>query len=204
MIDCGAIRPSSSPFSSNVVIVRNKDGTIRLCIDFRKLNKRTIRDAYAILKIENTLHLLAGSKYFSTLDLKAGYWQVGMKESDKCKTAFSVGPLSFFAYHRMPFGLTNAPATLQRLMERCMGEINLQECLIYLEDIIIFSSTFKEHLERLEHVFHPLSEHNLKLKASKCSFFKKQVKYLGHIVSENGVHADPDKIEAVRSWPEPK
>ena len=96
------------------------------------------------------MDVLSGSKYFSKLDLKAGYWQVGIKESDKYKTAFSVGPLGFYECNRMAFGLTNAPATFQRLIERCMGDIHLKECLIYLDDIIIYSQTFEEHLHRLE------------------------------------------------------
>ena len=118
MLEIGAIRDSKSPFSSNVVIVRKKDGTIRFCIDYRKLNQRTIKDAYAIPRIDDTLHLLAGAKYFSTLDLKSGYWQVELKEVDKAKTAFQVGSLGFYECNRMPFGLCNALATFQRLMER--------------------------------------------------------------------------------------
>ena len=146
--EVGAIRESTSPFSSNVVFDRKKDGTIRFCIDYRKLNQRTTKDAYPIPRIDDTLHPLAGSKFFSTLDLKSGYWQVELRESDKPKTAFQVGSRGFFECNRMPFGLCNAPATFQRLMERCIGALNLRECLIYLGDIIIFSPTFGEHLER--------------------------------------------------------
>ena len=204
MIEIGAIRESSSPYSSNVVIVRKKDGTIRFCIDYRKLNSRTVRDAYAIPRIDDTLHLLAGAKYFSKLDLKSGYWQVELNEDDKAKTAFQAGPLGFFECNRMPFGLCNAPATFQRLMERCMGDINLRDCLIYLDDIIIFSSSFEEHLSQLDSVFTRLQEHNLKLKPSKCEFFRNQVVYLGHVVSEEGIQTDPSKIDAVKSWPVPK
>lgn len=203
MIEADAIRPSDSPYSSNVVIVRKKDGTIRFCIDYRKLNLRTIKDAYAIPRIEDTLHLLAGSRHFSTLDLKAGYWQVELKEEDKCKTAFQVGTLGFYECNRMPFGLCNAPATFQRLMERCMGDLNLRECLIYLDDIIIFSETFDAHLDRLEAVFDRLRQHNLKLKPSKCEFFKTEVTYLGHIVSADGIKTDPGKINAIKDWPVP-
>ena len=187
MLQAGAIRESESPFSSNVVIVRKKDGTIRLCVHFRKLNNRTVLDAYAIPRVEDSLHLLAGSKYFSKLDLRSGYWQVELEEDDKCRTAFQVGNLGFIEFNRMPFGLCNAPATFQRLMERCMGEMNLRDCLIYLDDIIIFSSNFEEHLEKLQAVFQRLSNNNLKLKGSKCEFFKSQVSYLGHIVSEEGI-----------------
>ena len=168
MLQAGAIRPSQSPYSSNVVIVRKKDGSIRFCVDFRKLNSKTIKDAYAIPRVEDSLHLLAGAKYFTKLDLRSGYWQVEIDERDKAKTAFQVGTLGFFEFHRMPFGLCNAPATFQRLMERCMGDMNLRDCLIYLDDVIIFSATFEEHLNRLEAVFSRLKEHNLKLKASKC------------------------------------
>ena len=204
MLEIGVIRPSSSPFSSNVVIVRKKDGSIRFCIDYRKLNSRTRKDAQAIPRIDDTLHLLAGAKYFSKLDLKAGYWQVELKEEDKAKTAFQVGPLGFYECNRMPFGLCNAPATFQRLMERCMGDINLRDCLVYLDDIIIFSHSFQEHLGHLEAVFERLQEQNLKLKPSKCEFFRDQVLYLGHIVSQAGIQTDPAKIEAVKSWPIPQ
>ena len=204
MLQGDVIRNSESPFSSNVVIVRKKDGTIRFCVDFRKLNNRTIKDAYAIPRIEDTLHLLAGTKYFSKLDLRSGYWQVEVAEEDKHKTAFQVGTLGFFEFNRMPFGLCNAPATFQRLMERCMGDMNLRDCLIYLDDIVVFSATFEEHLERLEAVFERLQTNHLKLKASKCEFFRRQITYLGHVVSENGIQADPTKIEAVTRWPEPK
>ena len=153
MLKIGAIRESKSPWSSNVVIVRKKDGTIRFCIDFRKLNQRTKKDAYGIPKVEDTLHLLSGSRFFSKLDLKSGYWQVEVKEEDKEKTAFQVGSLGFYECNRMPFGLCNAPATFQRLMERCMGDLNLRDCLIYLDDIIIFSEDIETHIERLDAVY---------------------------------------------------
>ena len=203
MMEAGAIRPSTSPYSSNVVIVRKKDGTIRFCVDFRKLNSKTITDASAIPRVEDTLHLLAGAKYFTKLDLRSGYWQVEIKEEDKEKTAFQVGTMGFYEFNRMPFGLCNAPATFQRLMERCMGEINLRDCLIYLDDIFIFSSTVEEHLERLEAVFSRLAQHNLKLKASKCEFLRSRVTYLGHVVSEDGIETDPEKTEAIKTWSVP-
>ena len=169
------------------------------------MNNKTVKDAdaYSLPRIEETIDTLAGSKYFSKLDLRSGYWQVGVKEADKHKTAFSVGPLGFFECNRMAFGLTNAPATFQRLMERCMGELHLKECLIYLDDIIIFSKSFDEHLLRLENVFRQLEEHGLKLKSSKCEFFRTKVQYLGHIVSDQGIQTDPDKIAALKQWPTP-
>ena len=203
MLDAGAIRESQSPFSSNVVLVCKKDGSLRFCIDYRKLNNRTVKDAYYLPRIEETIDTLSGSKYFSKLDLRSGYWQVGVKESDKMKTAFLVGPLGFFECNRMAFGLCNAPASFQRLMERCMGELHLRECLIYLDDIIIFSKTFDEHLVRLANVFRQLEVHGLKLKGSKCEFFQRQVNYLGHIVSDAGIHTDPDKIAVLKEWKPP-
>lgn len=193
MLEADAIRPSQSPYSSNVVLVRKKDGSLRFCIDFRKLNSRTVRDAYTLPRIDDTIDTLIGAKYFSKLDLRSGYWQVEIEEDSKHKTAFTVGNMGFYECNRMAFGLTNAPATFQRLMERCMGELNLKECLIFLDDILIFSETFEEHLERLEAVFSRLKQHGLKLKPSKCEFFKTSVTYLGHVVSQIGVQTDPDK-----------
>jgi hypothetical protein len=182
------------------VIVRKKDGKIRFCIDFRKLNQRTKKDAFAIPRIEDTLQLLSGSQYFSKLDLKSGYWQVEVREEDKEKTAFQVGSgLGFYECNRMPFGLCNAPATFQRLMERCMGHMNLRDCLIYLDDIIIFSKDVETHIKRLDAVFGKLAEYNLTIKPSKCEFFKTQTTYLGHVISKDGIQADPEKIRAVKS-----
>ena len=153
MIEAGAIQPSKSPFSSNLVLVRKKDGSLRFCIDFRKLNGRTVKDAYTLPRIDDTMDTLLGAKYFSKLDLRSGYWQVEMKEEDKEKTAFTVGNLGFYKCNRMAFGLTNAPVTFQRLMERSMGELNLKECHMFLDDILIFSESFDEHLSRLDAVF---------------------------------------------------
>ena len=128
MIEAGAIKPSTSQYSSNVVIVIKKDGTIRFSEDFRKSNNKTIKDAYAIPGVDGTVHLLAGAKYFTKLDLRSGYWQVEIKDEDKKKTAFRVGTMGFYEFNRMPFGLCKAPATFQRMMEHCMGEVNLRDC----------------------------------------------------------------------------
>ena len=203
MLDAGAIRPSNSPFSSNIVLVRKKDNSLRFCIDFRRLNARTVPDAYSIPRVDETFDSLAGSKFFSKLDLRSGYWQVPIREEDKFKTAFSVGPLGFYECNRMAFGLTNAPSTFQRMIERCMGVHNLRDCLIFLDDIIVFSKTFEDHCEKLEAVFECLKKHNLKLKGSKCEFFRDRVQYLGHIVSASGVETDADKISALKDWPVP-
>lgn len=203
MLDLGVIQKSESPYASNVVLVRKKSGELRFCIDLRRLNAKTVRDAYALPRIEETLDALRGAKWFSTLDLKSSYWQVEVAEEDKHKTAFTVGPLGFYECTRMPFGLTNAPATFQRLMETCMGDLYLTHCLLYLDDIVVYSATYEEHMQRLEAVFRRLREAGLKLKPSKCRLFQKTIKYLGHVVSEEGVATDPEKIAAVKSWPVP-
>ena len=146
ILDLGAIRPSNSPWTSAIVLVRKKDRRLRFCIDLRRLNNRTVKDAYSLPKIESILDSLIGAKIFSTLDLKAGYWQAEMAE--ECK-AFTCGPLGFYECDTMPFGTTNAPATFQRLMHNCLGDLNMNWCIVYLDDIIIFSDTKEEHLKRL-------------------------------------------------------
>ena len=194
MLDIGVIRKSQSPWASAVVLVRKKDGSLRFCIDLRKLNARTVRDAYSLPHIDETLDCLKGALLFSSIDLKAGYWQVEMDEDSKALTAFTVGPLGFYECERMPFGLTNAPATFQQLMENCLGDLNLNWCIIYLDDVIIFSKTPKEHIQRLRGVFQKLWEAGLKLKPSKCEFFRTRISYLGHIVSKDGIETDPKKV----------
>ena len=204
MLKIGAIQKSNSPWASAVVLVRKKDGSLRFCIDLRKLNSQTIKDAYGLPRIEETLDCLGGSIIFTSLDLKSGYWQVEMDEASKPLTAFTVGPLRFYECERMPFGLTNAPATFQRLMESCLGDLHLNWCIIYLDDVIVFSKTPKDHIERLRGVFHKLFLAGLKLKPRKCEFFKSKIAYLGHIVSAKGIETDPKKVEAVKNWTIPK
>lgn len=198
----GVIRPSKSPYASPVVIVTKKDGSLRLCVDYRKLNSCSTRDAFPLPRIEEALEALGNAKYFSTLDLTSGYWQVEVAEQDKHKTAFST-PMGLYEANRMPFGLQNAPSTFQRLMTCCFGDLNFTQLLIYLDDLIIFSKTFDEHLERLQGVFDRLREHGLKLKPSKCQLVRKEVQYLGHLVSAEGIRTDPDKISKVRDWARP-
>ena len=204
MLDLGAIRPSNSPWASAIVLVRKKDGRLRFCIDLRRLNNRTIRDAYSLPKIESILDSLIGAQIFSTLDLKAGYWQVEMAEECQAYTAFTCSPLGFYECGTMPFGATNDPATFQRLMHDCLGDLNMNWCIVYLGDIIIFSDTKEEHLERLEAVFQKLTAAGLKLKPSKCFFFREEIEYLGHAVNGKGIATNPKKVEAVTKWPTPK
>ena len=184
MEEIGTIRRSNSPWASPVVLVRKKDRSLWFYIDLCKLNARTIKDAYSLPKIEESLDCLNGACTFSSLDLKSGYWQVKLGDHSFPLTAFTVGPLGFYECVWMPFGLTNEPATFQRLMESCLGELHLNWCIIYLDDIIIHARTPEEHLERLEGVFERLWKAGLKLKPSKYTFFWDRIAYLGHIVSK--------------------
>ena len=194
MLDLGAIRPSNSPWASAIVLVRKKDGRLRFCIDLRRLNNRTVKDAYSLPKIESILDSLIGAQIFSTL----------MAEECKAYTAFTCGPLGFYECDTMPFGATNAPATFQRLMHDCLGDLNMNWCIVYLDDIIIFSDTKEEHLKRLEAVFQKLITAGLKLKPSKCHFFREEIEYLGHVVSGKGISTNSKKAEAVAKWPTPQ
>ena len=202
LLDTGVIRPSCSPYSSPIVVVQKRDGNIRLCVDYRQLNARTRKDAFPLPRIDESLDALGGATLFSTLDLGSGYNQVLMAEDDKQKTAFCT-PFGLFEFNRMPFGLCNSPSTFQRLMERIFGDERFRSLLLYLDDIVVFSSSFETHLERLEVVLRRLRQHNLKLKMNKCHFFQTEVKYLGHIISSKGVATDPEKIRAVAEWKRP-
>jgi transposase InsO family protein len=203
LLDAGVIRESESPFASPIVVVRKKNGQVRLCIDYRRLNLQTIKDAYNLPKLEDTFSALNGSQWFSVLDLKSGYYQIEVEEADKPKTAF-VCPLGFWEFNRMPQGVTNAPSTFQRLMERCMGDMHLKDAVVFLDDVIVFSRTLEEHEERLMRVLTRLKEFGLKLSPEKCVFFQTSVRYLGHIVSRSGVQTDPEKISALKTWPVPQ
>ena len=187
MLDAGVIRPSNSPWCNAVVLVRKKDGSLRFCIDFRKLNSLTVKDSHPLPRICETLESLAGAAHYSTFDMNSGFWQVPMSPESKQYTAFTLGSMGLYECESMPFGLCNAPPTFQRLMQNCLGELNLTYCLIYLDDVIVFSHTEEEHLERMRIIFDRLQEHGLKLKPSKCEVFKTEINYLAHHVSKKGV-----------------
>ena len=197
MLDAGVIWPSNSPWCNAVVLVRKKDGSLHFCIDFRKLNALTVKDSHLLPRICETLESLDGAAHYSTFDMNSGFWQVPMDEESKQYTAFTLGSMGLYECESMPFGLCNAPPTFQRLMLSCLGELNLTYCLIYLDDVIIFSQTEEEHLERMRVVFDRLHEHGLKLKPSKCDVFKTEINYLAHHVSKKGVLPSKKNLESI-------
>ena len=164
------------------------------------LNKKPVKDSYALPRVERVFDVLNGSKYLSTIDMKSGYHQVTVEESHKCRTAFTVGPLGFFEYNKMPFSLSNSPATYQQLMQECLGGLNMKICVISLDDLIVFSDSFEKHLERSDIVLTKLQQCNLKLSPEKCSSLQERVNFLGHVVSQDGIETDPDKIDKIRNW----
>ena len=191
MLDAGVVQPSNSPWCNAVVLVRKKDRSLHFCIDFRKLNALTVKDSHPLPRICETLESLAGAAHYSTFDLNSGFWQVPMDEESKQYTAFTLGSMDLYECESMPFVLCNALPTFQRLMQNCLGELNLTYCLIYLDDVIVFSEMPEEHLQRMRVVFDHLREHGLKLKPSKCEVFKSQINYLAHHVSQKeelGIH----------------
>ena len=200
----GIIEPSTSPWNSNVVLLRKKDQSLRFCIDFRILNSYTIKDSHPLPRIDDTLDALSGSKIYSTLDLKSEYHQVSIAKGDRPKTAFSFPGSGLWQFTVLAFGLCNAPAVFERLMLKILSGLTWKTCLVYLDDIIVHSKTFQGHLENLAEVLERLKQANLKLNPKKCRFFQKQVTFLGHVVSEKGVSTDPEKTEAVEKWPTPK
>lgn len=202
LLAAGIIKESRSPYASPIVLARKKNGQLRMCVDYRTLNRRTTPDQYTVPRINDALDCLTGSKWFSVLDLRSGYYQIPMAEEDKEKTAF-ICPLGFYQFERMPQGITGAPATFQRLMEKAVGDMHLLEVIVYLDDLIVFGRTLEEHEERLLKVIARIEEAGLKLSLDKCQFCCSQVTYVGHIVSEHGIATDPKKVEAVTRWKQP-
>ena len=190
MLTGGQIEASDSPWSSPVVLVTKKDGGTRFCVDYRQLNDATIKDAYPLPRIDDTLDMLAGKQWFSTLDLASGYWQVSLSQEARVKTAFTTHS-GLFQFRVMPFGLCNAPATFKRLMDRVLQGLRWSRCLVYL-DIISFGGTFDGALTNLTLIFKRLRSYGLQLKSSKCHLFRASVPFLGHIVSSRDLQTCKD------------
>ena len=206
MQEKGVIQPSSSPWASPIVLVRKKDGSLRFCIDYRGLNSVTKADTFPLPRIDDLLDQLGKSKYFSTVDMASGYWQIPVHRNSREKTAFTTHR-GLFEFRVMPFGLRNAPAVFQRLMECVLQGLNPEDgpdfVSAYIDDVLVFSATFEEHVRHLSLVLQALIEAGLKLKLSKCRFIRKEVDYLGHIITTEGLKPNPAQTAAVANFPVP-
>ncbi|CAI7807806.1 unnamed protein product [Closterium sp. NIES-54] len=203
LLDKGLIRPSTSLYGAPVLFTPKPDGSLHMCIVYRALNKQTIKNKYPIPRIDDLLDQLRGATVFSKLDLRSGYWQIRMADNSIHKTAFRTRYGSY-EYLVMPFGLTNAPATFQAEMNHILRPL-LDKCVVvYLDDILIYSRDMKQHIKHLRRVFEILRQEKFYVKLSKSEFALKKVQFLGHMVSAQGVHVDPKKIEAVRTWKTPE
>lgn len=203
LLDQGLIAPSQSPYGAPVLLVKKKDGTFRMCVDYRALNKTTVRDRYPIPIIQDLLDRLQGATVFTKLDLKSGYFQLRVEPADEEKTAF-VTRFGTFQFRVLPMGMANAPSTFQRAMQQVFGELVDTSVLIYLDDILIFSKTVQQHVEHLREVLRRLRQHQFLLAPSKCVVGQPSVVFLGHQVSAEAVAVEDAKVEAIRQWPRPK
>lgn len=203
LLEMDFVQPSKSPYGAPILFVRKKNGKLRMCIDYRALNKITVKNRYPLPRIDELLDQLQGAKYFSKLDLQSGYWQIRIAEEDIPKTAFRTR-YGHFEWKVLPFGLTNAPATFQALMNNILRPYLDRFVVVYLDDILIYSKTAEEHLEHMDKVLSILEQHQLYAGLDKCVFGLNEVDFLGHVVGDEGIKPDPKKVEAVKSWPTPK
>jgi hypothetical protein len=203
MLAIDIIEPAALAWASNVVLIQEKVGSLRFYVEYRKLNNLTYKDSYPLPRIDICLHSLGRSKYFSTRDLRAEYWQALIDPRVRDKTAF-VTQRGVFRFKVLSFGLANDPAPFQRLMDLILASLTWEICLVFLDDTIVFCRKFEEHVECLTKVFNRLHEAGLKLKPSECRLFQQRVTFLVNVVSAAGIEPDPEKIEAVRTWPCPR
>ncbi|KAG8492547.1 hypothetical protein CXB51_009994 [Gossypium anomalum] len=203
LLDKGFIRPSMSPWGAPVLFVKKKDGSLRLCIDYRQLNKVTVKNKYPLPRIDNLFDQLKGAAVFSKIDLRSGYYQLKVKECDVPKTAFRTW-YGHYEFLVMPFGLTNAPAAFMDLMNQIFQSYLDRFVVVFIDDILIYSKTESEHAQHLRVVLQILREKQLYAKFSKCEFWLHKVGFLGHIVSVDGIRVDPSKVSAVINWKTPK
>lgn len=203
MLGDGIIEPASGPWASPIVIVEKPGAEPRFCIDFRKINKATVKDSYPLPRVDDSLDFLARGRYISTLDLARGYWQVAVAADSKPKTAF-VSHKGLYQFKVMPFGLSNAPATFQRLMNTVLAGLTHNCCMVYLDDIVVASPTFDQHLSDLGRVLRRLSNAGLSLKLAKCHFCTQKLLYLGYLVTREGIGPDEGKVAAINDFPTPK
>ena len=200
MLKDGVIRPSTSPWRSPVLLAKKKkeDGTIgfRFCIDLKKVNAVTAKDSYSLPLISECVDSLSGAQFFSKIDVDRAYWQVGVREEDKCKTAFVLDG-NLFEFNVMPFGSMNAPSTFQRLIDRVLRGLTWKQCLVYMDDVLIFSKTFADHLRDIDEVLSRFSYAGLKLKPAKCVFAENEIEYLGFKFTDKGLQPTTTKINAL-------
>ncbi|GJT19805.1 putative reverse transcriptase domain-containing protein [Tanacetum coccineum] len=201
--DKGFIRPSSSPWGAPVLFVKKNDGSFRMCIDYRELNKLTVKNRYPLSRIDDLFDQLQGSQFFSKIDLRSGYHQLRVHEDDIPKTAFRTR-YGYFEFTVMPFGLTNAPTIFMDLMNRVCRPYLDKFVIVFIDDILIYSKTQEEHVEHLRLVLKLLKKEKLYAKFSKCEFWLREVKFLGHVINGNEIHVDPSKIEAIKNWKAPR
>jgi hypothetical protein len=203
LLERGVIQPSRSPYGAPIVFARKKDGKLRMCVDYRALNKITVKDRYPLPRIDELLDRLQGATVFSKLDLQSGYWQIRVREEDIPKTAFRTR-YGHYEWRVMPFGLCNAPATFQSLMNDILRPYLDQFVVVYLDDILIFSKTLEEHVKHIDLVLTALKRSKLYAGIKKCAFGLKETEFLGHIIGSNRIKMDPKKVAAVQDWPVPR
>jgi hypothetical protein len=184
-------------------LVTKKDGSVRVCVDYRRLNDATVTDAYPTPRVDNVIQALDGQVFFTTLDCEKGYYQLKISERTKQITAFTC-PMGQFRWTRLPFGLKNAPAIFQRMMDMVLSGLTWRSCMVFFDDVVVFSDAWEKHLIDLDHVFGRLEQAGMTLNFKKCEIAQREIVYLGYLISQKGVRPNPQKTKAVREFPRPR